>query len=87
MEQAVKKLTNEEVMFEGLLTKLNNPSFIEKFAGNPEEAFKEAGLNITLGEFTDLLSKNQNLYNLIIEKVSMQIDVSQLAYATSSACK
>jgi hypothetical protein len=86
MNQAALKLTNEETQFSLLLTKLEDETFVSKFAVDPHTALEEAGVEMNLAEFTSKLSEDKEFYQLVTKKLSKVVDVTALSVPVSSCC-
>jgi hypothetical protein len=86
MTQAALKLSHKEAQLSLLLNKLDNKEFVTKFAEDPFIALEEAGVKMSLTEFTSMLSEDKDFYELITKKLSKVIDVKNMDVPASSCC-
>jgi hypothetical protein len=86
MSQTALKLSNKDAQLSLLLNKLDNTEFVMKFAEDPFIALEESGVNMSLSEFTSMLSEDKDFYELITNKLSKVIDVKNMDVPASSCC-
>lgn len=70
-----------------LINQLNDEAFITKFAEDPHVALKDSGIEMSLAEFTSLLSEDKSFYDLVTKKISEKVDITRINTAASSCCK
>ncbi|WP_151737567.1 hypothetical protein [Paenibacillus tengchongensis] len=75
-----------EVLFSGLLERMEDIDFVKQFAGNPDAALKEAGLGISLADFTKQLGANPQLFATIVDKLSSNVEFINKSNIAMSSC-
>ncbi|AIQ46596.1 hypothetical protein R70723_12465 [Paenibacillus sp. FSL R7-0273] len=73
-------------LFSGLLERMENIDFVKQFADNPDAALREAGLGISLADFTKQLSENPQLFEAVVGKLSNNVEFINKSNIAMSSC-
>lgn len=79
-------LVQQEYLFSDLLERMDNIDFVKQFADNPDAALKDAGLEISLADFTKHLGEDKQLFEAIVDKLSRNVEFINKSNVSMSSC-